>query len=260
MARLRGGIVPYLTWYVKFLEKNLISQEANKRAVELEEVQDKDTSPYKNSSKHLVEAESFKPPQEDVAPVHRSVKTHRAPKRLYPEFNKWLDAMNEKMQSIKDDQVWRLVDLSYNGKTIGSKWLFKKKTDMDDKCLAMKDLREAAFILETKIYRDRSKRLIGLSQSACMDKMLKRFKMDDSKRANISMKERLDLNKTQGPQSHGLQILDVQPFDGSGNNVSNVIKGPKDAANHNAKSLVKDLSVVSYLKEYASSQTAVTAF
>ncbi|GKB87607.1 putative retrotransposon ty1-copia subclass protein, partial [Tanacetum coccineum] len=35
------------------------------------------------------------------------------------------------MQSIKDNEVWDLVDLPPNGKTVGSKWLFKKKTDMD---------------------------------------------------------------------------------------------------------------------------------
>nr|GEY72287.1 cullin, conserved site-containing protein [Tanacetum cinerariifolium] len=57
------------------------------------------------------------------------------------------------------------------------------------------------------------------------------------------------------------QRLDVEPFDGSGPVVSNVIKRPKDAANQNAKSLVKDCgTVVSFLKEYASSQTAMTAF
>nr|GEZ74577.1 retrotransposon protein, putative, Ty1-copia subclass [Tanacetum cinerariifolium] len=36
------------------------------------------------------------------------------------------------MQSMKDNQVWRLVDLPPNGKTFRSKWIFKKKTDMDD--------------------------------------------------------------------------------------------------------------------------------
>ncbi|GJZ71422.1 retrotransposon protein, putative, ty1-copia subclass [Tanacetum coccineum] len=36
-----------------------------------------------------------------------------------------------KMQSMKDNKVWDLVDLPPNGKTVGSKWLFKKKTDMD---------------------------------------------------------------------------------------------------------------------------------
>nr|GEW83907.1 retrotransposon protein, putative, Ty1-copia subclass [Tanacetum cinerariifolium] len=59
-------------------------------------------------------------------------------------------------------------------------------------------LGETTFILGIKIYRDRSKRLIGQSQSAYMDKILKRFRMDNSKRGNIPMEERLDLNKTQG--------------------------------------------------------------
>ncbi|GKA12360.1 putative retrotransposon ty1-copia subclass protein [Tanacetum coccineum] len=44
---------------------------------------------------------------------------------------KWLEAMNVEMQSMKDTQVWNLVDLPPNCKTVRSKWLFKKKTDMD---------------------------------------------------------------------------------------------------------------------------------
>ncbi|GJZ15726.1 retrotransposon protein, putative, ty1-copia subclass, partial [Tanacetum coccineum] len=64
-----------------------------------------------------------------------------------------------------------------------------------------KDLGEAAFILGIKIYRDRSKRLIGLCQNAYMDKILKRYKMDNSKRGHIPMQERLDLNKSQGAQT-----------------------------------------------------------
>nr|GFA10332.1 retrovirus-related Pol polyprotein from transposon TNT 1-94 [Tanacetum cinerariifolium] len=35
------------------------------------------------------------------------------------------------MQSVKDNEVWVLVELPPNGKTVGSKWRFKKKTDMD---------------------------------------------------------------------------------------------------------------------------------
>nr|GEV83333.1 retrotransposon protein, putative, Ty1-copia subclass [Tanacetum cinerariifolium] len=66
------------------------------------------------------------------------------------------------------------------------------------KCFAMKDLGEVAFILEIKIYRDRSKRLIRLGQNAYMDKILRRYKMDNSKRGHIPMQETLDLNKTQG--------------------------------------------------------------
>ncbi|GJU75915.1 retrotransposon protein, putative, ty1-copia subclass [Tanacetum coccineum] len=65
------------------------------------------------------------------------------------------------------------------------------------KCFSMKDLGEAAFILGIKIYRDRSKRLIGLSQNAYMDKILKRYKMDNSKRGHIPMHESL-IEQSQG--------------------------------------------------------------
>ena len=47
-----------------------------------------------------------------------------------------------------------------------------------NKSFSMKDLGEAAYILGIKIYRDRSKRLIGLSQSTYLDKVLERFKME----------------------------------------------------------------------------------
>ncbi|GJZ51037.1 retrotransposon protein, putative, ty1-copia subclass, partial [Tanacetum coccineum] len=54
-----------------------------------------------------------------------------------PKFDKWLEAMNTEMQSMKDNQVW--VDLPLNGGTVGSKWLFKKKTDMDGNVHTFKD-------------------------------------------------------------------------------------------------------------------------
>nr|GFD35303.1 putative retrotransposon Ty1-copia subclass protein [Tanacetum cinerariifolium] len=50
---------------------------------------------------------------------------------LDTESKKWLNAMNLEMQSMKDNKVWVLVELSPNGITVGSKWLFKKKIDMD---------------------------------------------------------------------------------------------------------------------------------
>ncbi|GJU35047.1 retrotransposon protein, putative, ty1-copia subclass [Tanacetum coccineum] len=66
------------------------------------------------------------------------------------------------------------------------------------KCFSMKDLGEATFILGIEIYRDRLKRLIGLSQNAYMDKILKRYRIDNFKRGHIPMQERFDLNITQG--------------------------------------------------------------
>ncbi|GJW55587.1 retrotransposon protein, putative, ty1-copia subclass [Tanacetum coccineum] len=65
------------------------------------------------------------------------------------------------------------------------------------KCFSMKHLGEAAFILGIKIYRDRSRRLIGLSQNAYLDKILKRYRMDNSKRGSIPMQVDLHLNKSQ---------------------------------------------------------------
>ncbi|GJX64225.1 putative RNA-directed DNA polymerase [Tanacetum coccineum] len=50
------------------------------------------------------------------------------------------------------------------------------------RCFAMKYLREAAYILWIQIYRDRSKRILGLSQSTYIDKVLTRFKMNNSKK------------------------------------------------------------------------------
>ncbi|GJR34780.1 hypothetical protein Tco_1210464 [Tanacetum coccineum] len=46
----------------------------------------------------------------------------------------------------------------------------------------MKDLGEAAYILGIKIICDRSKRLIALSQSAYLEKILKKFWMENSKK------------------------------------------------------------------------------
>ncbi|GKE71151.1 retrotransposon protein, putative, ty1-copia subclass [Tanacetum coccineum] len=225
---------------------------------------------------------------------------------LDPESDKWLNAINVEMQSMKDNEVWDLVDLPPNGKTVGSKWLFKKKTDMDGavhtykahirairiiiaittfydyeiwqmdvktaflngylseeqasrqwnkrfddeikkfgfiqnpnepcvylkasrsnitflilyvddilimgnnipmlqdvksylgRCFAMKDLGEAAYILGIKIYKDRSQRLISLCQSAYIEKIVKRYHMENSKRGSIPMQEKLRLSKSQG--------------------------------------------------------------
>ncbi|GJZ18544.1 retrotransposon protein, putative, ty1-copia subclass [Tanacetum coccineum] len=313
--------------YAEFFKKRLISQEISRRAVDLEEIQEEeDTTPSEITSNIPQEVEGFEPPQppqEKVIPIRRSERTRRAPNRLclnveveeyslgdlneptsYKaamldlESNKWIDAMNAEIQSMMDNMVWVLVDLPPGCKTVGSKWLFKKKTNMDGivhtykvclvakgytklygvdyeetfspvadirairilisiaakvcklqrsiyglkqasrswnkrfdeeikrfgfaqnldepcgnhipslqsvknylgKCFSMKDLGEAAFILGIKIYRDRSKRLIGLSQNAYMDKILKRYKMDNSKRGHIPMQERPDLNKSQGAQ------------------------------------------------------------
>ncbi|GJR99355.1 retrotransposon protein, putative, ty1-copia subclass, partial [Tanacetum coccineum] len=283
---------------------------------------------------------------------------------LDPESNKWLNAMNVEMQSMKDNEVWDLVELPFNGKIVGSKWLFKKKTDMDGavhtykarlvakgytqtlgidyeetfspvadirairiliaiaafydyeiwqmdvktaflngylseevymeqpegfvnpkypnrkfgftqnrdepcvylkasgsnvtflilyvddilimgnnipmlqdvksylgRCFAMKDLGEAAYILGIKIYRDRSRRLIGLCQSAYIEKILKRYHMENSKRGSIPMQEKLRLSKSQGASTpaelkrmQNVPYASANPCDLHWTTVKNILK------------------------------------
>ncbi|GJT01312.1 retrotransposon protein, putative, ty1-copia subclass [Tanacetum coccineum] len=81
------------------------------------------------------------------------------------------------------------------------------------RCFAMKDLGEAAYILGIKIYRDRSKRLIGLCQSAYVEKILKRFYKENSKRGTIPMQEKLKLSKSQGASTHAeIQRMQNIPY------------------------------------------------
>ncbi|WVZ88719.1 LOW QUALITY PROTEIN: hypothetical protein U9M48_035204 [Paspalum notatum var. saurae] len=73
--------------------------------------------------------------------------------------------------------------------------------DLLRKSFSMKDLGEAAYILGIKICRDRSRRLIGLSQSTYIDKVLKRFNMHDSKKGFLPMSPGTILSKTQCPST-----------------------------------------------------------
>nr|GEU49059.1 retrovirus-related Pol polyprotein from transposon TNT 1-94 [Tanacetum cinerariifolium] len=57
--------------YVEFFEKSLITQEVSRRAIDLEEIQNEDTTPSKITSEIPIEVEGFEPPQEEVIPIHR---------------------------------------------------------------------------------------------------------------------------------------------------------------------------------------------
>ncbi|GJZ35202.1 retrotransposon protein, putative, ty1-copia subclass [Tanacetum coccineum] len=368
----------------EFLENSLINQEASGSLEDLEIIQEEDTHPSIDTSlNHEEDDLEIDEPQSDIIPIRRSTRTRRPTDRmclyidaeehelgdlgepanykaalLDPESDKWLNAMNVEMQSMKDNEVWVLVELPPNGKTVGSKWLFKKKTDINEavhaykvrlmakrytqtpwidyeetfspvadirairiliaiaayydyeiwqmdvktaflngylneevymeqpegfvnpkypnrvcklkrsiyglkqesrqwnkrfdneikkfgfsqnvdepcvylkasrsnvtflilydddilimgnsilmlqdvksylgRCFAMKDLGEAAYILGIKIYKDRSRRLIGLCQCDYIEKILKRFHMENSKRGSIPMQEKLRLSKSKG--------------------------------------------------------------
>ena len=65
----------------------------------------------------------------------------------------------------------------------------------------MKDLGDATYILGIKIHCDRYRRLIDLSQSAYIDKILKKFGMHDSKKGCVPMNPGITLSKSQYPTS-----------------------------------------------------------
>uniref|UniRef100_A0A2N9EWE6 Reverse transcriptase Ty1/copia-type domain-containing protein n=1 Tax=Fagus sylvatica TaxID=28930 RepID=A0A2N9EWE6_FAGSY len=60
---------------------------------------------------------------------------------------------------------------------------------------AMKDLGEASYILRIKLFRDRKKRLLGLSQVNYIDKILARFSMQDSKKGFSPFRHGVRLSK-----------------------------------------------------------------
>ncbi|GJX97480.1 retrotransposon protein, putative, ty1-copia subclass [Tanacetum coccineum] len=152
----------------EFFENNLIVQEASGSHGPLESsgsneglelIHEEDTHPIKNTSEEHNEVAPIVVELQNVeVPIHRSARIPQAPDiygfyvdvKEYElgdlneppnykgalsdlEFDKWLEAMNTEMKSMKDNQVWILVELPPNGRTVGSKFLLKKKTNMDGK-------------------------------------------------------------------------------------------------------------------------------
>ena len=68
-----------------------------------------------------------------------------------------------------------------------------------ERSFSNKYIGEASYILGIKIYRDRSRRLIGLSQNTYLDKILKKFKMDQAKKGFLPVLQGVKLSKTQSP-------------------------------------------------------------
>src|SRR3954466_8129309 len=77
----------------------------------------------------------------------------------------------------------------------------------------MKDLGEAAYILGIKICRYRSRRLIRLSQSTYIDKVLNRFRMEKSKKGLLPMSHGVVVCKSQCPKNTEEQVeMSIVPY------------------------------------------------
>ncbi|GKB23554.1 retrotransposon protein, putative, ty1-copia subclass [Tanacetum coccineum] len=254
----------FVARYAEFFETRLIKQEASGSTVDFDEIKIEEAQPSKNTSLHQHEVEpDTVEPQTDEIHVCRSARITQAPERYgfyidteehelgdhgeppnYRaalsdlESEKCLEAINAEMQSMKDNQVWNLVDLPHNCKTVGSKWLFKKKTDMDSNihtykaCLVAKRyygyeiwimdakttflngrLNEDVYMVQPEGFvnpkhprRDCKLQIsiYGLKQASRswnkrFDEEIKR--MDTSKHRTILMQPNVDLSNTQGPST-----------------------------------------------------------
>nr|GFA31143.1 putative zinc finger, CCHC-type [Tanacetum cinerariifolium] len=131
--------------------------------------------------------------------------------------------MNVEMQSMKDNEVWVFVELPPNGKTVGSKWLFKKKTDMDGNVHIYKarlvakgytqtqwidydetfspvaDIKAIMILIAIATYYDYEIWQMDVKTTFLNGYLNEeRYCMENSKRGSTPMQEKLKLSKSQG--------------------------------------------------------------
>nr|GFB43415.1 putative retrotransposon protein [Tanacetum cinerariifolium] len=202
---------------------SLINQEASGSLEDLEIIQEEDTHPSIDTRlNHEEDDLEIDEPQSDIASICRSTRTRHALDRmclyidaekhelgdlgepanykaalLDPESEKWLNAMNVEMQSMKDNKVWVLVELLPNGKTVGN-------------IRAIRILIAIATYYDYEIWQMDVKTVFlngYLNEKVCMEQPEgfvypkypnQRYCMENSKRESIPMQEKLKLSKSQG--------------------------------------------------------------
>ncbi|GJT70819.1 hypothetical protein Tco_1030105 [Tanacetum coccineum] len=174
--------------------------EASESDVGLKLIQEDDTQPSENTSKRHDEIE---PNKHELGDINEPPNYKAA--LLDLEFDKWLIFLlmqaSRSLNKRFDEEIKKIgfmqnsdescVYLKASGSNVAFLVLY-----IDDIFI----MGEAAYILGIKIICDRSKRLISLNQSAYFDKILKKFKMKNSKRGSTPMQEKSDYIKFQGAQ------------------------------------------------------------
>ncbi|PKI53605.1 hypothetical protein CRG98_025996 [Punica granatum] len=172
-----------------FLEKQFVQEGGIGRQIVLDEessIPQTNQAPISMDTNKIAET----PTQvENVTEPRRSGRVTRTPAR-YLNLPENLEAMKSEIDSMSEKQVWDLIDPPKGIIPIGNKWVFKRKIGADGK-----DLGEATYILGIRIYINRPKRLIGLSQALYLDKVLKRFNMQNSRRGLLPVRHGIHLSK-----------------------------------------------------------------
>ncbi|KAL4278070.1 hypothetical protein GQ457_03G015140 [Hibiscus cannabinus] len=201
-----------------------ISQAVEENATDLE------TQPLRRSTRERHEPEGYGflvTTHGDVILVNQDEPKTYQEALASPDSEKWHEAMRSEMDSMSENQVWTLqasrswnlcfneaiqefgfirnedepcVYKKFSGSIVSFLILYSIKTWLSS-FFSMKDLGEAAYILGVKIYRDRSRRLLGLSQSTYIDKVLKRISMEESKRGFLPMRHGISLSKEMCPST-----------------------------------------------------------
>jgi Reverse transcriptase (RNA-dependent DNA polymerase) len=152
--------------YAVFLEKEFLARESGGSSVQLEEIQEAhesvvgddstippmDAEPSGSGTPELglenIAQEASEPqvlrrssrsshPPEIWLGLHQGSTAETEDLMTYmeamarPDSAEWLGAMQFKIQSMYDNQVWNLVDLPEGVRPIENKWIFKRKSDMD---------------------------------------------------------------------------------------------------------------------------------
>ncbi|GJS89680.1 retrotransposon protein, putative, ty1-copia subclass [Tanacetum coccineum] len=162
----------------EFLENSLIDQEAN-------------------------DDQEIDEPQSDINTIHRSIRTRRPTDRLFlyvdaekheledlgepanykaalldPESDKRINAKNVEMQSMKDNEVWELVDLPPNGKTV--------------------NIRAIRILIAIAVFYDYEIWKMDVKTAFLNGYLNEEILHGNSKRGMIPMQEKLKFSKSQG--------------------------------------------------------------
>ncbi|GKD28626.1 retrotransposon protein, putative, ty1-copia subclass [Tanacetum coccineum] len=121
----------------EFFENSFITQKASGSLEDLEIIQKEDTHPSIDTSLHHEEEDQeIDKPQSDINPIRKSTRIRRTLDRMCLH----VDAEEHELEiSVNPSTIKPHFDLPPNGKTVGSKWLFKKKTGIDGAIHTFKD-------------------------------------------------------------------------------------------------------------------------